>query len=89
MPRTTYDTRNILKVVWNDQNSCTVTNHVPDKTLFPYIMYIMKATTQAPPYTDGALWKCETAVTATSKAILIVDKMAAEFMKSSCSRVNM
>ena len=48
--------------MWNDQNSCTVTNHIPDKTLFPYIMYIMKATTQAPPYTDGALWKCETAV---------------------------
>ena len=40
----------------------TVTNHIPDKNLFPYITYIMKATTQAPPYADGALWKCETAV---------------------------
>ena len=63
-----------------------VTNHSPDKTLLPYITYIMKATTQAPPYTDGAWWKCETAVTATNKAILIVDKMT---MKISCSRVNM
>ena len=35
------------------------TNHIPEKTLLPYITYIMKATTQAPPYTDGALWKCE------------------------------
>ena len=65
------------------------TKHIPDKTLLPYIMYIMKATTQVPPYTDGVLWKCETAVTATNKAILIVDKMAAEFMKISCGRLTM
>ena len=64
----------------------TVTNHIPDKNLLPYITYIMKATTQAPPYTDGALWKCETAVIATNKELLIV---AAEFMKISCSRANM
>ena len=32
------------------------------QNLLPYITYIMKATTQALPYTDGALWKCETAV---------------------------